>query len=71
MRKLTLTINMSNAAFDDGNEHFEVARILAVAASGIQEAGAVPEHAVLRDLNGNTVGEITVRRNRQGRDRAS
>ena len=52
-REFTVTFDMGNAAFDDGNAPEEAARILRIiagkAASG-QEGGSV------WDSNGNTVG---------------
>jgi hypothetical protein len=68
MPTLKITIKMDNAAFDPwmGNE---VARILRGLAGGYEERhrllgfrGTPRERVVLRDLNGNTVGEAKVTR---------
>ena len=61
-RHLILTIDTSNAAFDD-NEGAEVARMLRTAArdfiaGGPLLAGAWP----LRDTNGNTCGRLVIAR---------
>ncbi len=62
--KLTLTIDMDNAAFEDA-QHIESARILRVAADKI-EAGEIGEEAgldgrlALMDINGNKVGQLKV-----------
>jgi hypothetical protein len=60
-RQITITIDTGNAAFDGGNAGAEVARILRktaerIAAAGIKRCDGI---AVL-DINGNTVGRVTV-----------
>lgn len=57
--KLTLEIQMDNAAFDgDGAAHDEAARILRKAADVIESGGWAQ---VLMDINGNKVGRVDVR----------
>ena len=59
MKSITIKINTENAAFeglDDGLT--EVARILKEIA-GKLENGSTPDK--LRDLNGNTVGTVTIK----------
>jgi len=56
---LTLTIDMDNEAFQDGNAGNEVARILQKVAAEFEEVGH-PQFRRLYDYNGNRVGEITV-----------
>lgn len=57
--KLTLTLEMNNAAFDDGNEgRSEAARILMDAADKIGMGGYLL--GSLRDYNGNTVGRFDI-----------
>jgi hypothetical protein len=56
MAKLTIKIEMDNAAFDDGADGaFEVARILIEYAERLKEYGELS--VVLHDVNGNAVGE--------------
>lgn len=53
-REFTLTFDMGNAAFDDGNATEEAARILGVIAAKVRggyEGGAV------HDVNGNRIGD--------------
>lgn len=57
-KTFTITIETGNAAFDDGNEGNEVARILRAAADKA-EAGSTA--TPLRDYNGNVVGRMTVK----------
>lgn len=54
MEKFTLSINTSNAAFDDYEAH-EVARILRELAQRLENNGMESE-IILRDINGNKVG---------------
>ena len=54
MSKFTLTFRTDNAAFDDDEAPAEIARILRAAAD-LAEFGA--NRGVIRDSNGNTVGE--------------
>ncbi|MES2367361.1 MAG: hypothetical protein V4563_15905 [Pseudomonadota bacterium] len=57
--KLTLTIQMDNAAFDDGADGlFEVARILAKLADGLRDGIA---SSSLFDVNGNKVGKFEIK----------
>jgi len=55
--RLTLEIKMDNSAFDDGNNGYEVARILTTLAAksrdGVLRSGDL---SLLTDINGNTVG---------------
>ena len=54
--KLTITIDMDNAAFDGlGGWNLEAARILRVLAGRIED-NEDPGHP--RDINGNTVGTV-------------
>ncbi len=57
MENITISIETSNAAFEDAGVNYEVARILSELAARIKndgmEAGDV---IVLRDENGNKVG---------------
>ena len=58
MAKLTLTIERGNAAFSEGNDAYELARILRkladrLEAENTQYAGTVGLH----DFNGNRVGK--------------
>ena len=57
MAKLTLTIDRDNAAFDDGNDGRELARILRALASRLEgDAVGFGGDVSLFDLNGNRVG---------------
>lgn len=53
---LSLTIETGNAAFEDEGLENEVGRILAAAASKVEEAEL---YFSLRDINGNTVGRLS------------
>lgn len=55
MEKIVISMLTENAAFDEGNEEYEVARILRKLADRL-ESGARPE--VLMDINGNRVGIV-------------
>jgi hypothetical protein len=56
MKKVIITIETTNAAFDDDG-HFEVARILRKLAVDLEcEVGG----EILRDINGNKVGMINL-----------
>lgn len=59
--KLTITIEMSNAAFD-GEPGMEVARILRDLSSDYEAEGTIYDLArhTLRDINGNIVGRVEV-----------
>ena len=60
MANFTLTFATDNAAFDEGNLHVEIARILRdvadTADSGINLTGRI----MIRDINGNRVGSFGV-----------
>lgn len=56
---VTITINTDNEAFDEGNEAQEVARIIEELARDIRYNWEVPTKS-LRDINGNTVGKISI-----------
>ena len=60
---ITLTIRTDNAAFQDGNRAAEVARILRHVAARIEAIGSPA--GILRDSNGNPVGNVTT----TGKDR--
>ena len=61
--KLTIEINMDNAAFGE-SWTWEAGRILRSALQKLEEAGAYAPDAEwgskLRDINGNTVGQMKV-----------
>lgn len=61
--KVLISIDCGNAAFDDGMEGVEVARILRELAEKVDERG-MREGDVYpaRDVNGNRVGELKVKR---------
>jgi hypothetical protein len=50
-----LRIATGNAAFADGNKHYELARILREIATDLERRN--PPKAIVRDINGNSVGE--------------
>jgi hypothetical protein len=57
---LTITIKMDNAAFSEDNGA-EVARILAKFAREVESHTLEPDDSYkLRDINGNTVGTVSV-----------
>ncbi len=56
--KVQLSIELGNAAFEDGPVEFEVARILRDLADKLESNGLDGEFSV-RDINGNTVGQFT------------
>ncbi len=61
--KLTLTIDMDNAAFEDGNAGPELARILRRVAASVKDDDAsalVGYVGPLMDCNGNKVGKVQV-----------
>ncbi len=63
--KLTLTMDLENAAFDTGYDDIkdgrEVARILRDAADGFDKSGLKDGRASsLWDVNGNRVGTVTL-----------
>lgn len=55
MEKITVSINIGNAAFDNEFSHIEIARILRDLSFRIEE-GSTPEST--RDINGNKVGTV-------------
>lgn len=58
--KLTLEIKMDNAAFDD-SPGAEAARILRYAADMVDlQEGGLGVREILRDINGNRVGDFTI-----------
>ena len=57
MRKLTVTIDLENDAFSDGEEAAEVARILRTLAARI---GAGEQEGRAIDCNGNTCGRFSI-----------
>lgn len=55
---LMIKIETGNAAFEDYGPAVETARILRELAEHIEQNNELPPHYILlRDLNGNTVGE--------------
>lgn len=59
--KLTVTIEMDNAAFEDGNGGMtEAAYILERLATRLENEGDSFSGALLKDENGNTVGSAGV-----------
>ena len=58
-KTLEIAIEMGNAAFDEGNEPYEVARILRELANRYEDLGEVAPHR-LRDINGNVVGKALI-----------
>jgi hypothetical protein len=62
---ITITIKTENAAFQDGNRAYEVARILRHLADRIG-VDLPPQSPKLLDINGNTVGEVKL----TGKDRS-
>ena len=58
---ITITINCDNAAFEDDNGGPEVARILRELAEACADGCGPPNlGGSIRDINGNTVGQVTV-----------
>ena len=55
MSNVTIVIDTDNAAFDDGNSGYELARILRMLANAYEDGYA--EDKRLLDVNGNTVGQ--------------
>jgi len=64
--KLKLEIVADNATFDEA-PGFELGRILREAADKVEEwrDGVEPVGFALRDVNGNTVGQLTVTKGRR------
>ena len=60
--KFIIRIGMENAAFSEGNEGTELARILRKLADRIESAGEAPRcFENIRDVNGNTVGQYAAK----------
>jgi len=59
MEKITITINVCNAAFESSTSE-EVSRILEKLARDLKHKNHI-EACRIRDLNGNTVGELTTK----------
>lgn len=57
MKKLTISMNTENSAFE-GNTEYEVARILREIADKIEQGH---EPTKVMDINGNKVGEIEIK----------
>lgn len=58
MATYTITLNLGNAAFTDGDESQELAKILRRLANKLDDqAGAEAEYYRLLDTNGNHVGD--------------
>lgn len=57
MKKITITINTENAAFDP-KPRYEIARILEGLSIKIADEWEIPD--VLLDVNGNKVGTVKV-----------
>lgn len=55
MKKMIITINMDNAAFQEGKGNYETARILRKLADDIEEFTLAEK---IKDINGNTVGKV-------------
>ena len=64
--KITITINMDNAAFQYGEQGVEVSRILQQFSRRCEEHGEVESlhDLTLHDINGNTVGKAKVVKSR-------
>ena len=58
-KQITITINTCNSAFDNC-EHGEVSRILRHVAREISRGIAPPNDWLLRELNGNMCGTVTI-----------
>jgi hypothetical protein len=54
---ITITIKTGNAAFQDGNKNYELARILKEVVKKL-ENGYDPEDIYIMDINGNNVGKM-------------
>ena len=60
--KFIIRIDLENAAFADGDEGAELARILRKMADSIESAGEAPRcFENVRDVNGNTVGQYAAK----------
>ena len=57
MSTIDIKINTENAAFEDDNR--ETVRILKELADNINESSVVIKNAIIKDINGNNVGNIT------------
>lgn len=61
MKRITITIETGNAAFDDDNGRQETARILEELAWKLRYRPAEEITANMRDFNGNVVGRVEVK----------
>ena len=60
--KFIIRIDLQNAAFSEGDEGAELARILRELAERIERAGEAPRcFENVRDINGNTVGQYAAK----------
>jgi hypothetical protein len=64
MARLSITIELDNDAFQENDRDFEVARILGNVIERV-ESGLLNENTsgimgTLRDVNGNTIGALTL-----------
>jgi hypothetical protein len=59
MSALTITLNTDNEAFETHAE-YEVARILRELADRIESGDIDDDGASIHDVNGNTIGQLTV-----------
>ena len=60
--KFIIRIGMENAAFAEGNEGAELARILRKLSDSIESDGEAPRSFEnIRDVNGNTVGQYAAK----------
>lgn len=58
MAKFVVDINIDNAAFEDEQGSYEVARILTDLAGDVEQYGMAEMHRLF-DINGNRVGTAT------------
>lgn len=65
MKRLKLEIDLENAAFNDGANGYEIARILRKLAAGLVDENVAPgAGGRLTDCNGNCVGGWDVKNRR-------
>lgn len=57
-KRVKLTLDTRNAAFQEGDARSEIARILREAADHVEQGGE--NYFVLFDTNGNSVGALTL-----------
>ena len=65
--KVVIEIDLDNAAFDN-NMDIEFSRILSELCRSVREHHGVPSAMSLRDINGNTVGSMSVESYYSSRD---